>query len=61
MDFDETIPDMISNKKFYPTVTELFIRGRNQTFLISQYYFAILKNVRLDITSLFIMKIPKSF
>ena len=29
MDFDETIPDMIINKKFYPTVTELFIRGRN--------------------------------
>ena len=26
--FDDMIPDMINNKKLYPVVTELFIRGR---------------------------------
>ena len=32
--------DMISNKKFNPIVTELFIRGRNLN--ISRFYYAIL-------------------
>ena len=27
--FDDMIADMLSNKKLNPTVTELFIRGRN--------------------------------
>ena len=26
--FDDMIPDMLSNKRFNPIVTELFIRGR---------------------------------
>ena len=27
--FDDTIPDMLSNKKFNLIVTELFIKGKN--------------------------------
>ena len=29
--FDDMIADMLSNKTFYPIVTELFIRGRNHS------------------------------
>ena len=32
--FDDMIADMLSNKKRNPIVTELFIRGRKQTFLL---------------------------
>ena len=45
--------DMISNKKFNPIVTELFIRGRNLNIslvFITQSYFAVPKNIRLDST-----------
>ena len=27
--FDDVIPEMLSNKKFHPIVTEIFIRDRN--------------------------------
>ena len=40
--FDDMIADMISNKKLYPIVTELFIRGRKLNFpiiFITQSYF----------------------
>ena len=33
--FDDLIADMLSNKKFNPIVTDLFIRGRN-LILLSQ-------------------------
>ena len=45
--------DMISNKKFNPILTELFIRGRNLNIslvFITQSYFAVPKNIRLDST-----------
>ena len=53
---------MINNKKLNPVVTELFIRGRKlniSTAFISQSYFKVPKEVRLNTTHVFIMKIPK--
>ena len=59
--FDNMIADMLSNKKLNPIVTELFIRGRKlDTSLVSitQSYFAVPKNIRLNSSNYFIMKIP---
>ena len=59
--FDDMIADMKSNKKFYPKVTELFIRGRKLNIslvFISQFYFKFPKTIRLNATHYFIMKIP---
>ena len=59
--FDDMIADMISYNKLNPTVTELFIRGRklNISFIfITQSYFKVPKDVRLNSTHFFIMKIP---
>ena len=53
---------MINNKRLNPVVTELFIRGRKlniSTAFISQSYFKVPKEVRLNTTHVFIMKIPK--
>ena len=58
--FDDMIADMLSNKKLNPVVTELFIRGRklNISFVfITKSYFAVPKNIRLNFTHYFIMKI----
>ena len=55
------IADMISNKKLNPKVTELFIirKKLNISFVfITQYYFAVPKNIRLRSVHCFIMKIP---
>ena len=54
------IADMVSNKKPYPVVTELFIRGRkiNISVFVTQSSFAVPKNVRLNSTHYFVMKIP---
>ena len=55
------IADMLSNKKLNPIVTELFIRGGKLNIslvFITQSYFAVLKNVRLDSIHYFVMKIP---
>ena len=52
---------MINNEKFNPVVTELFIRGRKLNIsivFITQSYFKITKDVRLNSTHFFIMKIP---
>ena len=52
---------MINNKKLNPTVTELFIRGRKlniSTVFITQSYFKVPKDVRLNSTHFLIMKIP---
>ena len=52
---------MISNNKLNPIVTELFIRGRKLNIsivFITQSYFKVPKDVRLNSTDFFIMKIP---
>ena len=54
--FDDTIADMLSNKKLNPIVTELFIRGRKLNIslaFITQFCFAMPKNIRLDSTHYF--------
>ena len=59
--FDEMIADMINNKKLNPVVTELFIRGRKLNIsivFITQSYFNVPKDVGLNSTHFFIMKIP---
>ena len=58
--FVDMIADMLSNKKHNPIVTELFIRGRKlnmSVVFIRQHYFAVPKNIRLNSTHEFIMKI----
>ena len=55
------IADMIHNKKLNSIVTELFIRGRKLNIslvFITQSYFKVPKDVRLNSTHFFIMKIP---
>ena len=59
--FDDMIADMLSNKKLNSIVTELFIRGRKLNIslvFITQSYFAVPKNIRLNSTHYFVMKIP---
>ena len=59
--FDDMIADMINNKRLDSIVTELFSRGRkiNISFaFISQSYFKVPEDVRLNTTHFFIMKIP---
>ena len=54
------IADMIINKKLNSIVTELFLRGRKlniSLFFITQPYFKVPKDVRLNTTQFFIMKI----
>ena len=53
--------DMINNKKLNPVVAELFIKGRKLNIsiaFITQSYFKVPKDVRLNSTHFFIMKIP---
>ena len=55
------ISDMINNKKLNSIVTELFIRGRKintSLVLITQSFFKVPKDVRLNTTNFFIPKIP---
>ena len=59
--FDDMVADMINNKKLNSIVTELFIRGRKLNIslvFITQSYFKVPKDVRLNTTHFFIMKIP---
>ena len=59
--FDDIIAHMLSNKKLNPMVTELFIRGRRLNIslvFITQSYFAVPRNIRLNSTHYFVMKIP---
>ena len=61
MVFDNMIANMLSNKKLNPIVTELFIRGRKldiSLVFITQSYFAIPKNIRLNSMHYFVTKIP---
>ena len=59
--FDYMITDMINNKKLNPVVSERFIRGRKLSIsivFITQSYFKVPKDVRLNITHFYITKIP---
>ena len=59
--FDDMIADMTNNKKLDSIVTEVFIRSRKLNISIvflTQSYFKGPKDVRLNSTHLFIMKIP---
>ena len=59
--FDDMIADMINNKKLNPVVTELFIGGRKvntSIVFITQSYSKVPKDVRLNSTHFFIVKIP---
>ena len=59
--FDDMIADMINNKKLNSIVTEVFIRGRKLNIslvFITQSYFKVAKDVRLNTTLFFITKIP---
>ena len=58
--FDDMIADMINNTKLNSIVTELFIRGRKLNIslvFITQSYFKVPKDVRLNTTHFFIAKI----
>ena len=59
--FDDTIADMLINRKLNSIVTELFIRSRKLNIclvFITQSYFAVPKNIRLNSTHCLIMEIP---
>ena len=61
--FDDVIADMLRNKRLNPIVTEVFIRGRKlnvSLVFIKQSYFAVPKNITLNSTNYFIMKIPNT-
>ena len=58
---NDMIADMLNNNKLNPIVTVLFIRGRTLNIFIvfiTQSYFKVPKDVRLNSTHFFIMKIP---
>ena len=57
--FDDTIAYMINNRKVNSIVTELFIRGRKlntSLVFITQSYFKVPKDVRLNTSHFFIAK-----
>ena len=59
--FDDMVADIINNKKLNSIITKLFIRGRklnNSLVFIMQSYFKVPKDVRLNSTHFFMMKIP---
>ena len=58
--FDDMIADIKTNKKFQSIIKELFIRCRKQNVslvFITQSYFSVPKDVRLNSTHYLIMKI----
>ena len=58
--FDDMIADIMTNKKFQSVIKELFIRCRKiniSLVFITQFYFSVPKDVRLNSTYYFIMKI----
>ena len=55
------IADKLTNKKLNPVVTELFITGRKLNIslaFITQSYFAVPINIRINSTYYFILKVP---
>ena len=58
--FDDIIADIMINKKFHSIIKELFIRCRKiniSLVFITQSYFSVPKDVRLNSTRYLIMKI----
>ena len=58
--FADMIADMLSNEKLNPIVTELFIRRRKLNIslvFITQSYLDVPKNIRLNSTHYFVLKI----
>ena len=58
--FDDMIADIMGNKKFQAIIKELFIRYRKLNIslaFITQSYFSVPKDVRLNSTHYLIMKI----
>ena len=58
--FDDMIADIMTNKKFQVIIKELFFRCRKLNIslvFITQSYFSVLKDVRLNSTHYFILKI----
>ena len=58
--FDDMIADIMTNKKFQSVIKELFIRCRKLNIslvFITQSYFPVSKDVRLNSTHYLIMKI----
>ena len=58
--FDDMIADMINNKRVDTILTELFIRGRKLNISlvsITESYFKVPKDTRLNTTHCFIAKI----
>ena len=58
--FDDMVADIITNKKFQAIIKELFIRCRKLNIslvFITQSYFSVPKDVRLNTTHYLIMKI----
>ena len=61
---DDMIADMLSNKKRNSIVTELFISGRKLhifTVFITQAYFSVPKDVRLNCTHFLVIQTNKNF
>ena len=62
--FDDMTVDMLSNKYLNPIITELFIRGRKGRKInaslasITQTYFAVPENIKLNSKHFFVMKSP---
>ena len=59
--FDDMIADMIHNKKLNSIVTKLFIRRRKLNIslvFITQSYFNVPKDARLNTSHFFITKFP---
>ena len=59
--FDDMIADMIHNKKLNSIVTKLLIRGKKLNIslvFITQSFFKVPKDVRLNTSHFFITKIP---
>ena len=59
--FDDLIADMINNKELNSIITELFIRGTKLNIslaFITQSCFEVPKDIRLNTTHFFILKIP---
>ena len=58
--FDDMIADIMTNKRFQPIIKELFIRCRKLNIslvFITQPYFSVPKEIRLNSTHYLIMKI----
>ena len=63
MVFHDMIVDMRNNEKLNPVVIELFIRDRKLNIcivFITQSYFKVPKEGRLNTTGFFIVKIPNN-